>query len=883
MTRRAAHLASGMAAPAGIAAPAVNPFRLSAILLRRDWRAGELRLLLVALAVAVAAISTVGFFIDRLGNALSSQATQLLGGDVVVSSDHPIPPDWIEEATRRGLAIAQTVGFPSMALAVSDQPPAGSPALGQPETLPLNQLASIKAVSSEYPLRGGLTVTREVTSETPAAAAGLHPAATDELVARAPAPGTVWVDRALLQALGLSQGQQLQLGEKTFRIARVILVEPDRGTSFINFAPRAMLAIEDLPSTRLVQPGSRVTYRLLGAGEPGAVAGFEAWVKARLRAGQRMETLEAGRPELRMTLDRSQQFLALVSLLSALIAAVAIGLAARRFAERHLDGFAVLKALGAAQRLLVWSLLLEMLWLALAGAAAGALTGWAAHWALTGLAAAMIDIPLPPPSWWPALQAAAAGIVLILGFAAVPVLRLAGVPPLRVLRRELGPPAASAWLALACAVAAFALLLFWYAGDRKIALYAMGGFLGGAIFFALVALGGVKLLAPLRNWVGTGPGTATLRVALTSWSRRQGSSVVQTAALAVGLMALMLLTVTRNDLLDSWRSASPADAPNRFVLNVQPDQRDAFQDMVREAGIAGVELYPMIRGRLIAVNDAPVAPGSYQEERARRLVNREFNLSYADRMPGHNQLDSGRWLAPGAAEVSAEQGVMDTLGLKIDDRLRFDIAGETVDLTVVGTRKLAWDSLKVNFFMIASPAALEDRPRSFITSFHLPAAKSDLGRILVERFPNVTVVDTTAILRQVQTMVDQVVRAVQFLFLFALAAGVVVLYAALASSRDERIREAGLMRALGASRSQLMSLQVLELALSGLLAGTLAALGAILIGWVLASQVFQFPYRPGWWLLPAGAVIGGVFSAAAGWWSLRSVVRTPPMAILRGT
>ena len=852
----------------------VDPFRLSLILLRRDWRAGELRLLLIALAVAVAAISTVGFFIDRLGSALSGQATQLLGGDVVVSSDHPIAPDWIDEARRRGLGTAQTVGFPSMALAADAASGAGGAGdTGAPGALALSQLASVKAVSADYPLRGSLTVTPQA----PAANAG------DELIARAPEPGTVWADRALLQALGLTQGQRLQLGDKVFRIARVILVEPDRGTSFINFAPRAMLALDDLPATKLIQPGSRVTYRLLAAGERGAVAGFEAWVKSRLRAGQRMETLEAGRPELRMTLDRSQQFLSLVSLLSTLIAAVAIGLAARRFAERHLDGFAVLKSLGAAQRLLVWSLLLEMLWLALAGAAAGALVGWAAHWALVGLASAMIEIPLPAPSWWPALQAAAAGVVLILGFAAVPVLRLAGVPPLRVLRRELGPPAASAWLALSCAIAAFALLLFWYAGDRKIALYAMGGFLGGAITFALVALAGVRLLAPLRNWVGTGPGTAALRIALASWSRRRGSSVVQTAALAVGLMALMLLTVTRNDLLDSWRSASPADAPNRFVLNVQPDQRDLFQDMVQDAGIGGMELYPMIRGRLVAVNDMPIGPDHYQEERARRLVNREFNLSYADRMPGHNQLDSGRWLDPDKAEVSAEQGVMDTLGLKINDRLRFDIAGETVDLALVGTRKLAWDSMKVNFFMIGSPVALQDRPRSFITSFHLPTQKSDLGRRLVEKLPNVTVVDTTAILRQVQTMVDQVVRAVQFLFLFALAAGVVVLYAALASSRDERVREAGLMRALGASRSQLTRSQVLELALSGLLAGTLAALGAILIGWVLASQVFQFAYRPGWWLLPAGAVVGGLFSAGAGWWSLRSVVRTPPMATLRGT
>ena len=841
----------------------ISAVRLSWNFLLRDWRAGELRLLLIALTVAVAAISTVGFFIDRLGSALSTQATQLLGGDVVVSADNPVPPDWIAEAERRGLKTAQTVNFPSMALALPDP--------ARPDALPLNQLASVKATTAEYPLRGGLTVTADI------AAPGA-----DQVVSRGPDRGTVWVDRALLQGLGLDLGQSLQLGDQSFTVARIILVEPDRGASFINFAPRAMLSLEDLPATRLIQPGSRVTYRMMAAGDRDAVAGFETWIKSRLRAGQRIETLEAGRPELRVTLDRSNQFLSLVSLLSALIAAVAIGLAARRFAERHLDGFAVIKSLGGRQRLLVWSLLLEMLWLALAGALAGAAIGWAAHWALIGIASSMISIPLPQPSLWPAVQAAAAGIILVLGFAAVPVLRLAGVPPLRVLRRELGPPATSVWVALGCAIVAFGLLLFWYAGDRKVALYAMGGFLGGTIVFSLVALAGVRLLGPLRNWLGTGSATAALRVALASWSRRRGSSVVQTAALAVGLMALILLTVTRNDLLDSWRAASPKDAPNRFVLSVQPDQRELFNTMVRDAGIGAVELYPMIRGRLIAVNDRPIGANDFQEDRARRLVDREFNLSYSDRMPSHNQLDGGRWIDPARPEVSAELGIMQTLGLKLNDRLRFDVAGEPVDVTLVGTRKLAWDSLKVNFFMIASPMALKDRPQSLITSFHLPEDQADLGRRLVDRMPNVTVLDTTAIVRQVQTMVDQVVGAVQFLFLFALAAGVVVLYAALASSRDERVREAGLMRALGASRRQLTRAQVLELALSGLLAGVLAALGAIAVGWVLAGQVFQFDYRPGWWLLPAGALIGGVFSAAAGWWSLRSVVNTPPMATLRG-
>ncbi|MGE0800210.1 MAG: ABC transporter permease [Lautropia sp.] len=841
----------------------ISALRLSRTLLARDWRAGELRLLLIALAVAVAAISTVGFFTDRLGNALTTQATQLLGGDLVVNADREPPAEWMAEVKRRGLTAAQTVHFPSMALAPTDPK--------QPDRLPASQLAAVKATTANYPLRGELTVTAPAGSDGP-----------DEKIAQGPAPGTVWVDPALLPALGIALGGQVQLGDRSFTVARLIRIEIDRGTSFIEFAPRVMMALDDLPSTRLIQPGSRVNHRLLIAGDRSAIAGFESWLRPQLRAGQRIETLDSGRPELRTTFDRSQRFLSLVSLLSALIAAVAIGLAARRFAERHLDGFAVLKSLGSPQPLLSSALLLELLWVALAGALIGAAFGWVAHWALIGIASAMIAIPLPPATAWPAVQAAAAGVVLVLGFAAVPILRLAGVPPLRVLRRELGPPAVSVWVAALAAIAAFGLLLLWYAGDRLIALYAMGGFFGGAVVFGLVALGGVRLLSPLRNWVGAGPGTAALRVALASWARRRGASVAQTAALAVGLMALMLLTVTRNDLLDSWRAASPVDAPNRFVINIQPDQRDAFAALTREAGLSGVALDPMIRGRLIAINDKPVVIDSYPDERARRLLNREFNVSYAERIPSHNQLDSGRWIDPKRAEVSAEQGIMRTLGLALDDKLTFEIGGEKTDVTLVGTRKLAWDSMKVNFFMIGSPAAFADRPQSLITSFHLPPGRVDFERKLIDRMPNLTIIDTTAVVAQVQSMIDQVVSAVQFLFLFALAAGVVVLYAALASSRDERIREAGLMRALGASRRQLSRAQVLELALSGVLAGVLAAAGAITVGWLLASQAFQFEYRPGWWLLPAGALVGGLFSAAAGWWSLKGVVDAPPMATLRG-
>lgn len=835
----------------------MNSLRLSRMLLVRDWRAGELRLLLAALAVAVAAIATVGVFVDRLGQALTAQATQLLGADVVLVTDREVPPVWTEETNRRGLQTARTVSFPSMVLTE-----------GQGDALPRTQLVSLKAVSSAYPLRGSLTL------------AG-RDAAGSEAVAHGPAPGKLWADAAMLQSLGVAIGDSVMLGDSHFRIERVIEIEPDRGSGISSLAPRAMIALDDLAATGLVQPASRVNHRFLVAGPAAGVAGFEAWIQPRLERGQRLETLEAGRPELRTTLDRARQFLSLVSLLSALIAAVAIALAARRFFERHLSGFAVFKALGCSQKQISRALMLEMLWVALIGSIVGAALGWAAHWLLVALAGSLVEMTLPPPRLVPVGQAVLAGLVLVIGFAVLPVLRLADVPPLRVLRRELAPPALSAWLVAGAAVLTFGVLLLWFAGDPKLAAISLAGFIGGAIVFALVSWLGVRLLAPLRGWVGAGPTGAIIKVALASWSRRRGASVVQTAALAIGLMALMLLTVTRNELLSSWQQASPVDAPNRFVLNIQPDQQVPFEQLLAKEGIGGVELYPMIRARLISVNGTPIGPERYEDDRARRLIDREFNLSYSDRLPSHNRVDGGRWINPAASEVSAEEGIVKTLGLSLGDRLGFDVAGEVSEVTLVGTRKLAWDSMKVNFFMIGSPTVFATSPQTWITSLHLPAPKSELVREWLNRFPNLTVIDTTTIVTQVRAIIDRVVAAVQFLFVFALIAGLVVVYAALASSRDERITEAAVMRSLGASRRQLFAAQMIELAASGLLAGLMAAAGSMLVGWVLATQVFGFGYRPAWWLPLAGALAGSLLSALAGWLGLREVVARPPLATLR--
>jgi len=566
-------------------------------------------------------------------------------------------------------------------------------------------------------------------------------------------------------------------------------------------------------------------------------------------------------------------------LLSALIAAVAIALAARRFAERHLDGAAVLRSIGATHSRLVRLLLLELGWVALAGTVLGLVTGWAVHYGLVWAIQPLIGVALPMPGIAPILQAGGAAIVLLLGFGAFPFLRLAGVPPLRVLRREVGAAPASAWGSAGLALAAFALLLFWFSGDRKLAAIAVGGFAGGALVFTGVSFAAVRLLEPVRH-AGFVAGNPSIRLAFASWSRRRALTVAQTSALAVGLMALLLLTVTRNDLIDGWRAASPPDAPNRFVINIQPDQREPVLAEFAGAGI-DPDLYPMIRGRLVSINGRQVGPDDFEGDRARRMLDREFNLSYSAERPGHNTLVEGAWFS-GQAEVSVEQGIMGTLGLAMGDELGFDIAGEIVKAKVTSVRRVAWDSMKVNFFMILSPEALADQPQTLITAYHQPRVEGQaVDRKLVARFPNLTVFDTGNIVRQVQAMIDQVVQAVQVLFLLTLAAGIVVLWGALASSRDERVREAALMRALGASRRQLAGAQLIELAMGGALAGLLAAGGAIAIGWILAEQVFRFPFEPQWLVLPAGAAAGMLLALVAGWLSLRPVLSVPPLATLR--
>ena len=828
-------------------------------MLARDWRAGELRILGAALVVAVASITSVGFFADRVGQALVRDAHQLLGADLVLASDRPWKADVSEEIARRGLSRAEGVSFISMALA------------GEGEGA-RSQLAGVKAVSDSYPLRGRLRV----------AAAPGQP---DAPAQGAPRPGGVWLEERMVSALGTPVGSRLRLGEATLRVDAILTLEPERNASFFNVAPRLLMNISDLPATGLVQEGSRIRYYLYAAGEPPALKALEAWAKPRMERGQRIEDLEAGRPEVRATLDRAQRFLSLTALLAAVLAGVAIALATRRFVERHLDGCAVLRCLGATQARLFAMHAGEFIALGLVACLIGCAIGYGAQQLIALALEDLMRTALPAPGLLPALQGLLVGLVLLLGFALPPLIRLRNVPAVRVIRREAGDAEGAARAAYVFGMLLLAGLLVWQAGDLRLGLYVVGGFGAAIACFALVSWLALRAVAsaPAAKLFGHLPGLrgSAFRYGLANLKRHARGNAVQVASLALGLTAVLLLGFTRNDLVEAWRRSAPPDAPNRFLIGVQPDQVASVNDFFRERGLSPPALDPMVRGRVVSVNGRPTGESDYPEERAKRLIEREFNLSYMDAMPAHNELSAGAWYAPGAREVSVEEGIARTLGWKLGDELEFTVGGERFSARISSLRRLRWDSMRVNFFVVAPAALLRDYPASFLSAFRVePGAEAALNA-LPQRFPNVTLVDIAAAVRQAQAVVDQLVAAVQFVFLFALGAGLLVLYSALVATEDERRREAAVMRVYGASRAQIQGAQRVEFLAMGVIAGALAALGAALIGQLIASRVFELDLPPNPWVLVAGPLAGLALLTLNAWLSARKVLRSAPLAALR--
>ena len=838
----------------------------------RDLRAGELRLLIVAVSLAVAALTAVGFFADRLNGGLQRDARQLLGGDAVISSDNPTPQIFVDKAKALGLQTATSLGFPTMARTASNSQAANS-------SDPMTKLVALKAVSEAYPLRGSLQIT---------AKQGAEPAKTRAV----PAVGEAWVDAALLDGLGLLVGDKLLLGDAELRIGQIITTEPDRGAGFANFAPRVMVNMAGMAATGLIQPASRVTYRFAVAGTSSggpaadeAVKAFADFAKAQTSAGMpgvRLESFEGGRPEMKQTLERAEKFLSLIALLAALLSAVAVALAARSFAAKHLDNCAMLRVLGQSQRNIGLSYTFEFALVGLFASGLGILIGYAVHYVFVLLLAGLIESSLPAASLWPVAFGLGMGMTLLLAFGLPPVLQLAQVPPLRVIRRDVGSLKPASLAVLGLGLAGFVTLLLATSSDLRLGLITVGGFAAAVVLFAGISYLAIKLL---RISVNDATAPRWLVLATRQLTARPAFAVVQISALSLGLLALILLVLLRTDLIDSWRKATPPDAPNRFVINVMPEQSESFQQTLKQAGIKNYDWFPMIRGRLVAINKTEVKLDNFADERAKRMLDREFNLSNSAALPAHNIVTAGGWTPDETGGVSVEESVAKTLNLALGDALRFDVGGMMVDSKVSSIRKVDWGSMRANFYVMFPVAQLTGVPVTYMGAFRAPTtdgkSSAAFDNALVKNYPNITNVDMSATVSQIQKVLDQVIRAVEFLFAFTLAAGVVVLLTAITATKDERAKEFAVMRALGAGSKLLRQVQGAELAGVGLLAGFLASIIAVAIGWAMARYVFEFSWSITLWVPLAGALAGSVLSLIAGTYVLRSVLHKPVIETLR--
>jgi len=828
----------------------VRAVRLALRTLLREWRSGELGVLLLALTVAVAALTGVGFLVGRISAAVALQASSVLAADLRLGSPRPLSEEYFAEAARRGLASARTTRLLSVVFNGD-----------------ASQLTNVEAVTAGYPLRGRVLTAGE-------------PFAQGAPAAVIPAPGEVWPASKLLATVGGAVGSQLTIGAATFRVSRVLISRPDQGGTFAELAPSLIMNAADLPATRLIQPGSRVSYAGLFAGDRESIEAFKAWLKDHRRDDERLRDISDASPQVRNAVDRAGRFLSLASLVSVLLCAVAVALSARRYVYRHLDTVALLKTLGATRAFTLGVAVLQLLALALAAAIAGSALGFLAQeWLLRTIRGLLAVGELPRPGLTPLALGFLTAIAVLAGFALPPLLQLSRVPALRVLRRDAGPPPPLALLAFGPAVAVVLGLIYWVVLEVRLFGYLAVGL---AVFLGVLALAGtalVMLAGRLRGRVGV-----AWRYGVANLSRRHAESVVQLVAFGTGIMVLLLLGIIRSDLNSDWRRTLPPDLPNYFFINIPPAERDDFIRFVQAQGARTTRVLPMIRGRLIAINGQPLAAGHRGDREEDTLATREQNLTWTTELGADNRIIAGHWWSAadaGRPLVSLASEMQDALGVHLGDRLSFDIGGERIETTVASIRKVKWDTFQPNFFIVFAPGVLDAIAGTYMTSAYFTPGTSRTLAALAHRFPSVSIFDIEELLTQVRAVLDKAALAVQSVFVFTLFAGLTVLLAAVQSSRDERRYESAMLRTLGASRGIVLAGVLAEFITLGTLSGLLAAAGASLGAYFLTTRWLELRYvfelTP--WVV--GIVGGALLVATGGWLATRSVVNQSPLSTLR--
>ncbi len=822
----------------------MKAWRLAVRSFRRSLHAGRLTVLMIALTVAVAAMTTIGFFIDRVHASVEREVSGMLAADLRLSGSDPQDPEYLAEAGRRGLATAEFASFPTVVLAADT-----------------SQLASLYAVSETYPLRGLVRVADDVDTET-------YP------VAGGPAPGTVWAEAGLLARLRAGVGASVEIGARSFVVERVLKHRPDQSLGFDTFAPSVLMSLSDLASTELIGPGSRVTWAQLFAGDADDLESFREWFDETSSSGRRLQRAERAEAGVNRAIERAESFLSLASMIALLLAATAVAVAARRYAAQQVDGVALMKCLGASQALVLAVTLIELGIIGAATGLAGSAFGYLAQFGLGALVADLMELELPAPGPMPAVSGLFVALAMLAGFALPAMLSLRTVPPLRVLRQDAAPKAVPAAVSYGAAALAVLGLLAWLVGVDELFVVSVAGLGMGGIALYVAALVLVRLIGPLRSGAGV-----AWRYGLANIARRRGDSIAQVMAFGFGLTVLLLLSGVRTGLLDAWYTSLPADAPNHFMINIQREEADGIRALFAEHSYEAPALVPMVRGRLTAIDGEDPRTRRNRGEGGGWLM-REANLTWAEELDASNTLVAGAWWAPGSErpEISVDEGVMQGLGLTLGDALTFEVGGLPLTAEVTSVRRVEWDSLSPNFMLVLNPAALEGYPATFIASTFTPDRQVMLE--VSRRFPSVMVIDLESVLDQVRSVMDRAALAIQYVFLFTLLAGVVVLLAAIQATREERRFEVALLRTLGANRRRVLTALVVEFVTLGTLAGLLASLIASGVAWLLATRVFELQFALDFTVIGTGLVAGAVIVGVSGTLATYSVVREPPMGVL---
>jgi len=817
------------------------------------WRAGALRVLVFALVLAVSAITAVGFFTERVESALSQQGALLLGGDLAVSADHEIPAIFSERAQKQGFVAVKTYEFPSMVVAGDN-----------------SQLVEIKAVGNNFPLRGDLTL-------------GATASDAGRVVKAAPASGEAWIEPRLANVLDLTVGDQITVGDKSLLVTAILLREPSRGGDMFSFAPRLMMNAEDLAATKLIQYGSRVKYQLLLSGDLKKIQQFYQQMKPGLGRGERIEDLRNARPEIKLALDKAEQFLGLSAMVSVILAMAAMLLSSMPYIRQSLDMFALMRCFGASQKTVLQVLAMQTLLIAFFSALLGIVIGYAAQIGLARLAGSLFVEALPPASFLPVVIGLAASLAMMIAVVVPHAWQMRKLTAMNILRRETLAQPMSAQAKYLPAALVMAAMVFWQAQDAKIALSTILAMVALCFVVFAFAYGLVYLAKAFIRLSPHNKTLSTVMIGVQGLKTRLALSTVQTIGFSMGLMVLMLLALIRGDLINNWQASLPADAPNRFVINVQPQQIDGVKRFFSEQQIKEASVFPMVRARLVKINQDVIKSSQWKEDRARRLAEREFNLSWTEVMQSDNKLVAGRWWNQnehGKPYLSLEQDLAKTLGIQLGDTLSFDVAGTPLVLTVTSLRKVDWDTMRANFFAVTPPGVLDHFSANYISSFHLPLGADLPLNQLVKQYPNLTVIDVAALMQQVRGIMQKMSSTIEYVFIFSLITGVAVLYAALVATRAERVAEATLMRVFGASRRQVSIAYFTEFALIGLIAALVATVAANLLAFYISAKVLDIPFQFNLTLAVSAMLIATTAIPFAAWLGLRAYLNIPPRQLL---